>query len=123
MFSLSRFFCVSPKRREKSRFTPLPFHAVLLFQVFIANATAQAVTTITILLLQLDERLTIGRVLHDQSTIYPSSDNIVVLGFQLFEQRDRLFAMLLTILAATITIIERSDRINEQQSDGVEANV
>ena len=89
-------------------------YTILPLQEFVADTATKAVATIAILLLELNERLAVGRILDKQSTIGPDAYDVIVLGFQLFEQGDGLFAISLTVLAAPIAIVEGCNGVDEQ---------
>ena len=77
--------------KKRERFSPqraamdLFLHAILSLQVLVTDATAEAVAAVAVLLLQLDEGLAIGSILHEYATILPTTDDIVVLSFQLLK--------------------------------------
>lgn len=79
-------------------------YTIFPLQKFIADTATKAVATVAILLLELDERLAVGCILDKQSTIGPGAYDIIVLGLQLFEQGDGLFAISLTVLAAPVVM-------------------
>ena len=77
--------------KKRERFSPqraamdLFLHAILSLQVLVTNAATQAVAAVAVLLLQLDEGLAIGSILHEYATILPATNDVVVLGFQLLK--------------------------------------
>ena len=89
-------------------------YAILPLQEFVADTATKAVATIAILLLELDERLTVGCILDKQSTIGPDAYDIIALGLQLFEQGNGLFAISLTVLTTPIAVVEGCDGVDEQ---------
>ena len=75
-----------------------------MFQIFITEATVQTLSLITILFLQLYQRLTIRRTDNRKPGITPRTDNMIALRLQFFQKTSGTFTHSFICLVQTIGI-------------------
>ena len=74
---------------------------------------------VAILLLELDERLTIGSTLHSESALLPHLYDVILLGFEVLQEGGGTLAMPLTASMHAIDIEHGDHGIDEDEVQGV----
>ena len=88
---------------------------LLMLQVFVTKAAMKASPGIAVLFFQLDERLRIGCMGGFDPRTVPHAGNVVIFGFEFFQKCQGTFAQAFVAPVLTVSIQERSDRINQDQ--------
>ena len=92
-------------------------HLFLFFplQVFVSDAAIQALLAVAVVLLQLDEGLTVAGVGRGEPALGPEADDVVVLGLQFLEEAAGSGTECFVVLVLAVSIEKGDDGVDEEQ--------